>query len=84
MVPALLQISSLQLHFFPFRWDDVKRNNISLRAGDVIMSYIEAVRQQNIAYQRYCDIDVVVLSHLHFDHAGGASALMARQARISE
>ena len=48
------------------RWDDGARDRLALNGGGQIVSELAAL---SLAPE---DIDVVVLSHLHFDHAGGA------------
>ena len=36
------------------------RNNVAFSTNDVVLSLVHSVRQQTIAYQRFCDIDVDV------------------------
>ena len=41
-------------------WPDVKRNNIALDLEDIIDSFPVKLLRHTVAYEKYCDIDVVV------------------------
>lgn len=42
------------------KWSDLQRNNIFLSLDEIIGSYPDKVFQYTVAYQKFCDIDVIV------------------------
>eukprot|EP00095_Tigriopus_kingsejongensis_P005320 maker-scaffold123_size333416-snap-gene-2.15 protein:Tk05320 transcript:maker-scaffold123_size333416-snap-gene-2.15-mRNA-1 annotation:"hypothetical protein KGM_03861" len=64
------------------KWSDVQRNNINLSVDEIIGSFPDKVFQYNVAYQKFCDIDVIVPAW-KYDSEGHRMAFVKIRARFS-